>query len=362
MEKFWYLFLAVLAFSFYLKPNIIKSEKLFFIIWFIFAAITILVIRLNDIDLINANRIGLSDIADYAMIMKLGFERMITSFIYLREPIVWFSLTGIYALTESELMSFFVIDIISIYFLYRGITMYKKFLDPVRRPNDEDSLDIRYIYFALFLFFPFALGMHSIYRQGIATIFSICSIGFALGNKNLKSFLSFLIAFLSHNVALLCLPLIFYFTYNHEEISDKKKKILASIALVLPLIFLSLLGQINVSNLQSMMAIDVGENIAYLYAGLICMIFIFIVILSLTRKIRGENVFILYTFYLSTVSVLVSLGLSSGAAERINIYLIALLLPLITIFVETRIRQRTITRLFLIILMILPSITYYRIF
>ena len=361
MEKFWYLFLAVLAFSFYLKPNIIKSEKLFFIIWFISSAITILVIRLNDIDLINANKVGLSDISDYAMIMKLGFERMI-SFIYLREPIVWFSLSGIYALTESELMSFFVLDMISIYFLYRGITMYKKFLDPVRRPNDEASLDIRYIYFALFLFFPFALGMHSIYRQGIATIFSICSIGFALENKSLKSFLSFLIAFLSHNVALLCLPLIFYFTYSHEEVSGKKKKILASIALVLTLILLSLLGQIDVSNIQSMMAIEVGENIAYLYAGLICMIFIFILILSLTRKIRGENVFILYTFYLSTVSVLVSLVLTSGAAERINIYLIALLLPLITIFVETRIRQRTITRLFLIILMILPSITYYEIF
>ena len=165
MEIFWYLWLLILAVFFYLKPNFIKNEKLFFIIWFTVACFTLLIVRLNDIDVIYGNKGGISDIGDYALAMKLTLTRMLGSnLIYIREPVVWFSLKGLYSLTNNELITFLVIDFISLYFLFRGMNSYKKFLDPIYSGNDGISIDIRYIYFGLFLFFPFALGMHSMYR------------------------------------------------------------------------------------------------------------------------------------------------------------------------------------------------------
>jgi len=115
------------------------------------------------------------------------------SIYYLKEPVYWFSSRYLYQLVNNDALVFFIYDMLSFIIL---LVAQAKLGMP------------RFFALAVIVFFPSVLGLQNVYRQYLSIIIFLLAMGYAYDNKNKSSYLTFLIAGLTHNVAFVFFPLL----------------------------------------------------------------------------------------------------------------------------------------------------------
>ena len=352
MELAWYLFLFLLTLGFIVRPNLLKNQIIFFLFLFITAIITSVIIRLSDSDSILSTYQYKNDITYYSSIMlrtNLFNGPILDNVIYIREPFTYLLLIGSFTLTQDKILAFIFIDIIAFILLFRGIFLILNYCT-------KSSLRLNFLYFAIFLFFPFTFGMHITLRQYFATIFIICSIGYALNGFTKKSMLFLLISTLNHNSAGLLGPLILFL--NNKKILNLGAYI-GSALIPFAMYYIGIIG--DKFKMQQLNTLEVGGSIDTIFA------LIFLVILTLffltiyLKPGKNDKLIILIPLYSFYIAILANLFFNSANTERMCMMLMAVLYPFIFILADEKFRQKIAARLCLFIISILPTVFIYNI-
>ena len=354
MELTWYLFLSVLTIIFCIKPEIFGNQRIFFLFWILIALITSVIVRFTDIEYVLSNYRYTNDITHYSSIM-LQKNIFSDGFIYLREPITYLILISLYRLAEDRMLAFIIFDLICFCFLFRGISLMIKGLAYSKIPSSNDNNKLNYVFICIFLFFPFVIGMHVTLRQYLATIFIICSLGYALNKETGRAFIFLIIAILSHNSAGLFGPIILYLT------GSRFLRIVAYLGAALIPFTLSFANNLASNfGLQEMNQIDAGETIDKLYSIFFIFIFILFCISSHLKKNTKDNIFLAISGYFAYISILSNISLSSSGSERLGMFITAILLPLIVVFADEKYKHKIIIRLSIFTISVLPLMFFYK--
>ena len=212
MELIFFIILCVLGFITILfeKKSIYKFIYIPFLLGFLIC------IRLNTF-VFNGFDI---DILTYAVEMQAtSFD-----FYYLREFIFWFALRFVYYLTNSELVSFILLDFFWVYILIKTSANrdFKGF---------QNGLII--ILATSFLFF---FGYENIYRQFYAMVVSLYAYSI-IQTKPYRAFLVFIMTIFIHNLTLFLVPLFIIKKYYSFKIKDRVflSSLLAFLYIAIPL-------------------------------------------------------------------------------------------------------------------------------
>ena len=180
------------------------------------------------------------DVLTYAIEMKeISFH-----FYYLREFVFWFGLKVLYTITQSELLTFILLDILWIYFLLK-----------IFKTESVNKLGKGAVV-VLVTCFPFLFGYENIYRQFYASIILLYSYSLIEVNPS-KSLRFFIISFFIHNLVLFLIPIFIVkkcFSFNFKD--------RITIAIIISLCFVGLLPFI--SHLKDADPTKVDMSIAYL--------------------------------------------------------------------------------------------------
>tara|TARA_B110000483_G_scaffold99364_1_gene121846 strand:+ start:12139 stop:13092 length:954 start_codon:yes stop_codon:yes gene_type:complete len=290
------MFALAFLISVFQTANRSQSSPALFLCFVIFSTIFSVVIRTSGYDY---------DINVYARAMVSD----LTTFDYAREPIVWFGLRFLYWLFDSELVAFFVMDIICFSLLYR---IFSSMRLPV------------YAYFLMFYYIPFVVGFENILRQYVASIFLLYAI-FSFGKSR---YLYYVGALLSHNVALIFAPLVI----------GARLKINLNSVIVLLLIFVGLtyFGGVKAQ-------IETGLNFALAFVVLIIIlaVFVFKLFSRDSRDSRNfRDVALLSVLLICPVFII----LSTGQVERFGYLILGVMFPIVVLTVE-KLKPVTIARL-----------------
>jgi len=344
MQLIWYLFILLLTFGFALTENVKLNPKLFFYFWMIVSIVMSIIVRMPEF-------YGDIEAMTYITMRELlpgesDFFQGMTGSIYYREPIVWYSLRFIYILFGSEFLPFLILDSITFIFLFKAVSLQKYVL--------KNTIDFKYIYFAVLLFFPFVIGFHAVYRQYVATIFILCAMGYAGKNNLLISFIFFLLSVLSHNAAVLFLPLLLYLS------NSRIYKILAFATMPLIPIFFYFRNYIQeLSGLSSKVEHSIGTSIGWLYTGVFGFLLIFVLCLNLVRLGRNDRIFVFILSFFVWLSSSAAFILNTAASERLGFLMFGLMYPLFLIYLDYRLSNKLLIRVLGIIITILIPISYY---
>ena len=350
MELAWYLFLFLLTLGFIVRPNLLNNQIIFFLFLFVVATLTSVIIRLSDVDSILSTYSYTNDITHYSSVMAradLFDGTIMDKLIYIREPFIYLALIGSFALTQDKILAFIFIDIIGFIFLFRGIFLVLNYYI-------KSSARFNFLFFAIFLFFPFAFGMHITLRQYFATIFIICSIGYALNGFTKKSILFLLISILSHNSAGLLGPLILYL--NNKKIL-KLGAYIGSALIPFAMYYIGIIG--DKLNMQQLNTLEVGGSIDVIYALIFLIILILFFLTTYLKPGKNDKLIILISLYSFYIAIFANIFFSSSNTERMCMMLMAVLYPFIFILADEKFRQKIATRLCLFIISILPTAFIY---
>lgn len=341
MEFLIYLSTYMLTLCFIFFPKLITG-KIFFIFWYSFSLCLSIIIR---------SSIGIQDSADIdGYIVSMQGEDIIPYF--LREPIFWFGTRFLYDILGNGIYVFIFLDALLFLLIYYGFDLCRKAFHP-----KLNSSNLHYLYFAVFLFFPYVVGMHNIYRQIFATTIFIVSIGLIGNNKIFKGYISSLVAVLIHNPAAFFLPLLI--------MSMKKSfyKYLAFIVLALILFSFQTIQQTGSSLLYAYFLRDdsiiIGDNIAYLY--LISLYIILGIVLLIEFQIEDKSnthfvsMFIILTILYSYVAFL----FGSEQSQRFVFYIFGILFPFFGFYFESRFKPIILSRLIFFHVSLMPLILIY---
>ena len=179
----------------------IIPRRAFFLFWFIVMVFLSLSIRWGMIDediyLVNIQALG--DMGAYNL--NMAREDNFISY-HLREPIFWVGSRFLYKVIGNFGLVFVVMDVVLFLSFYKSIELLQSFF-----PKHIKLDNIKYLYFAAFLVYPYIVGMHNHYRQILAITIAMCAIG--LADKKLgKALFIYLISILVHNAALMLFPVI----------------------------------------------------------------------------------------------------------------------------------------------------------
>lgn len=342
MEIFWYTVLFILAITFSIFPNIIKKENTFYIFWLSIATITSVVVRTNGFD---------SDITDYALLMK---ETVWTPY-YLREPFGWLLLRSVYSILQSKLLTFIFIDFVFFILLYKGIRLQTQITFNKQTTSLFESVNIRYLYFSVFLFFPFMYGFQVIYRQYMATILFICAFGYASNKKMLTSFFFFILSMLTHNVSVIFLPLILYIS-NIKALKFISYLVAATTPIIL---YIAVNFKSDYHVVKS--NFEIGETIDLIYVLIFFSLSLTLITLTTTVKNRLSNNLIIISMLLFYTSTSIMMILASSSAERFGFFMLAIIYPLTAIYFESIFKEKVFVRIAYILLQTPPLLFYYKI-
>ena len=291
MELVAFIVLCILGFVSIITEN--RSVLKFLYIPCLFGFL--IIVRLNAF-IFNGFEI---DILTYALEMHASsFD-----FYYLREFIFWFSLRLFYYVTQSELISFIILDFLWICIL-------------LKISNNSESKRLgKGLVVILATSFPFFFGYENIYRQFYATIVLLYSYSI-LNLRTNRAVLLFIISVFIHNLSLFLIPLFLIkkcYTFN---LKDK-----ITLSSVLSVIYILILPSI-----MSFKDADPTEiDLSYLYLSLfILMFFLFI------YKFK-ENIFRFISMIpsLLPITILISGFVLHGQemiAERLSMMFIIFLL------------------------------------
>ena len=318
MESVYYIFLLFVALVFSFDNRHYKNTILFFVIWLVIYVGLALVVRGNfDADIENT----------YAPAMS-GTS---LSLYYLKEPVVWLGQRYLYSYVDSAYAVFIIYDILV------GVVLFKA-LANFRIP--------KYAYFGILIFFPFILGMQNIYRQWVATILFLYSFSLVWAKEqNLKSYVFFTLSILAHNSAAIFFPLLFIKSHNF----------FGRLAWVLGL-FVSFLGIHFGASTKSSPATGIDLSVAYL----VLLFFLLCAIVALDKCIilrPGTSVCKL-SLSLFALAAFGALILSSAGSERVSMFCLLILFPILSFVLEESFRQKTPMRITFTMLGFIPMLMF----
>jgi len=290
------------------------------------------------------NVVSGSDIDTY--IMNMSLEGTIIPY-HWREFIWWVGSRYLYQATGNATTVFVIYDFCLIIATYLSIDLIRKTFFP-----DANSWTLRYLYFGIFLFFPFPLGMHNTYRQ----ILALAVFLYAFGNakeKVGKGILVYLVAFFIHNSVILLAP-VFLLVLN-----EFKCQKFAFISLVLMALGLGVASTIPDFWIIKSTGVEIGQSIAYLYQAVLLIIFAFLVVFESRSKYRSSGLLLkvmatLVVTYFACFSIL-----QSQALERVFFTVLVVIFPIFGAYFETRFKPKPAIRLVYLHLAISPLFFLY---
>ena len=283
-----------------------------------------------------------SDISIYGTLMQVN---VIPNYFY-REFIFFFGMKSLYTLIGNEIYVFITVDLITFILLYKGLLLIKKgMFEKIRNQN------IFYMYFAVLLFFPFVLGIHTLLRQLLAVVIFFNAFGLICNKKYFKGLLIFTIAFFVHNSSIYFLPAILFM------IEKPWMKTSSAIILVSILIANSILP----SSTNELFYRDYGTNtegykitLAYIYSLL--SIAILLVTIEVTHG-KGNKMYLFWTTLTLIIIYFSSLeAFSSGISQRVAFLVFSYLFPVIVYYIELNFKQKKTMRIIYLNVSILPII------
>lgn len=294
MELFFYIFIFLLSLIFSLSSKVIKQDKIFFSFWSITYISLVLIVR-SEFD---------EDIVLYARVMT--YENY--SLYHFKEPVIWLGHKILFRIYDDPFVVFLLTDTVI------GILLFRSF----------KNLNLpQYLYFSILIFFPFIMGMQNAYRQWVSSILFLYSFSLIWNyNFKAKSFLFFGLSILTHNVAALMLPI--YFLKNNV-----RERILWFLALII-----SFLGVYFGANIKS--SHNTGADLRFLYLALMLFILLAIPIVDrgIIKRVRKHQYKLIVT--LIAISLFGLLQLSSASSERLSMFCLMILYPIIAMLIEDR--------------------------
>lgn len=317
MELALYSLVAMMGLIFSVRQYLLRSDFWFFCLWTIIFVSLSLVVRMEyDADLVT-----------YEAAMSLNLQ----SIYYWREPLVWIGQRYLFRLTESSYFTFFIYDIAA------GLSVFLA-LRKLGAPQ--------YFYFSILLFFPFILGMQNIYRQWISSIFFLLAFSYSVsGESRVKTIFFFLLAFASHNLAAVFLPILFLRTAT-----------MAGKFGWLFLLMISVLGVYYASDTKS--SANTGADLSLVYLFLILLLPVVYAVLDRGRVNRAD-----YALYRLLISILIIAAssvafLSSSGAERVVMFALTVIFPMISIRIEQRVFGAAVARMMMTLLGFVPILLF----
>ena len=317
MELFTYLGLAFLTVFFSLSRDIVSSRRMFFFIWVVAYIALILVVRTNfDFDMVRyADAMSYSSLSIY----------------FLKEPVVWLGQRYLFSWIQNSFLVFAISDLLI------GLVLFRSF----RNFNLP-----QYAFFSILIFFLFVLGMQNVYRQWVATIFFLYCFSLVWRQTyGIKKYIMFAFSVLSHNVAAIFIPLLFF----------RQRRVLGKL-LWYSSFLIAFIGIILGSDTKS--SAETGADLAILYLLLLTFLIILIPLLDkgFIRKIRQLEYKLLFSlFLLSSFSVFV---LSSAGAERVSMFCLMISYPILVSLFENRFKQKFIVRVLFSLIGFIPMFLF----
>lgn len=184
--------------------------------------------------------------------------------------------------------------------------------------------------------------MQNVYRQFLAAIVLLCAINTNVKKRNIKKYFLFFFAGFIHNLAFLFLPIAFL---------ERKNKFLFITSMIIVLSLLPfVVGEKSYSN--------TGLSLIYLY--LIVSFAILVTVLGLNRFVitrKNKTVIYLIVFCVLLLTV-ASRTLGEAQAERLGMVTYQISIPYLFITLENKIKQTSLIRIILIIILILPTFLF----
>ena len=317
MELNFYLGLALLSIFFSIRRDVIANTRIFFIFWIVAYSSLALVVR-NTFDV---------DIITYASSMSYSS----LSIYYLKEPVVWQGQRYLFSWLQDPFYVFVIFDLLAGILLFRAL---RNFNLP------------QYAFFSILIFFPFVLGMQNVYRQWVASIIFLYSFSLVWNQSDsVKRYTAFLLSVMSHNVAAIFVPLLLI----------KKRNVLGKLMWYGSFI-VAILGIRLGADTKS--SADTGSDLTLVYLLLITFLFFLIPLLDrgIVRKLRKLEYKLLGSlFLLSSCSIVF---LSSAGAERVSMFCLLVLYPIIVLLFEDRFKQKFLIRTLFSLLGFIPMLLF----
>lgn len=261
----------------------VSVDKNFLLLYLLFILLYFAVVRTEGYDL---------DINVYSRLM----QSELVDFAFIREPVIWHGQRLLYSILKDSTIVFIAFDVVL--FICLGLA-FRHFGLPA------------YSFFAALIYLPFFIGYQNIYRQFTATILMIS----AFSTNGYPRIIFFLFAVLSHNIALVFLPLVFAVKYFR-----KSQIILFGVFLYFIFIYIKM----------EKVDINTGNDFSFLFV-----LFIFVISLILYDQSRFRfHEFRYYHLYATISCIAAYLSLSSGEVERIAYFFLGVTFPFLVVFIE----------------------------
>lgn len=314
---------------------------MFPIIWIVCLSSLVLFMRIEGLE----NIVPESDIETY--IMNMSLEGPIIPY-HWREFVWWVGSRYLYQATSNAVTVFVIYDFALILATYLSIDLIRKAFFP-----EINACTVRYLYFGIFLFFPFPLGMHNTYRQILALAFFLLALGLSK-EKARKSTFIYLVAFFIHNSVVLLAP-IFLMVLNNYRYQK-----FAFISLVICILGIAYLSNMADPWILKSTSGEIGRNIAYLYLGVLLSMYVFLLIFESQGKDRSSWLLRKLMFTLIAIYSGCFMILESQALERVFFLVMAVLFPIFGVYLEARFKPKSATRLIYLHLAISPLFFIYK--
>ncbi|MBJ7579359.1 EpsG family protein [Devosia sp. MC532] len=299
MELAAYIAVVGLACALAVRPNPLSAGTFTVVCFATYVALSV-IIRLSGFDV---------DMAVYAASMHYIFDAPY----YLREPVVWYGHRLLWSITGSEVISFVVMDVVLMSVMFFS---FKR----LRLPQ--------YAYISVISFFPFIMGMQNVYRQFAGSIFFIAAISAIYDRKSYKGVAFSLLSMLSHNVAAVFIFLMPMFT-KYRQVA-----FIAGIVLIPVAIFVG-------GDTKS--GVETGARLEWAYVGILTVCCGAIFFLERAHRNLRSTIALLVTLALHT-NIAAAAMLASAAAERVSLFTLLAIYPLLVRVVERRLREKFLLR------------------
>ena len=324
---------------FAIRPSI-GGKLIFPIVWIFCLSALVVSMRTEGFE----NIVSGSDIDSY--IMNMSLEGIILPY-HWREFVWWVGSRYLYQVTGDATIVFLIYDSVLILATYFSMDLIRKTFFP-----EIESWTLRYLYFCVFLFFPFPLGMHNTYRQ----ILALAIFLFAFGNakdKVGKSIGIYAVSFFIHNAVILLAP-VYLLVLN--KFRHQKSAFALLVPMIVGLVFVS-----SVSNpfVAKSVGEQIGQRIPYIYLIILLLIFTLVFLFEHIRERRSNAMVIkligaLVVTYFGCFAVL-----ESQALERVFFMVMVVLFPILGIYFESRFKPKPLARLVYLHFSISPLFLLY---
>ena len=310
------------------------------VVWIACLASLVVFMRIEGLE----NVVSGSDIDTY--IMNMSLEGHII-FYHWREFVWWVGSRYLYQATGDAVIVFIIYDFFLILATYFSIDLIRKTFFPEVNP-----WSLRYLYFGIFLFFPFPLGMHNTYRQILALAVFLFAFGTAK-EKAGRSIFIFLLAFFIHNAVVLLAP-VFLLVVNNYKFQK-----LAFISLVFMALGLAVVASMPDLWIVKSVGAEIGQNIAYIYQVVLLCIFSFLLVFESKNKFQSNWLFLRVMGFLVATYISCFVILDSQTLERVFFMVLVVIFPIFGAYFESRFKPKPVIRLAYLHLAISPLFFYY---